>query len=408
MQLRDYQIKIANEAVMKLINFKIVYLACQVRTGKTLMALETASLYKAKRVLFITKKKAISSIQSDYEQMCYNYDLTVVNYESLHLITLKFDLVIIDEAHRLGAYPKPCLAAKLIKQEYAKLPMIFLSGTPTPESYSQIYHQLWVSEYTPFKEYTNFYKWAHKFVNITQQEYSHGLVNNYDNARQEDIIKYTDKYFISFTQQQAGFTSIIEENIIDCQMAPITYELCERLKKDFVVKGKNETILADTAVKLMGKIHQLCSGTVIFESGNFQVIDTSKAELIKEKFKHEKIAIFYKFKAEFEMLKQVFKDNLCDNLEEFNSTTKNIALQIVSGREGISLKAAKYLVYINIDFSHVSYIQSKDRMTTMDRLSNEVFYVFSVGGIEQKIYEAVQKKKDYVLSYFKKDFEIKN
>jgi hypothetical protein len=401
MQLRDYQIKIANEAVMKLINFKIVYLAAQVRTGKTLMALETASLYKANRVLFITKKKAISSIQSDYEAMGYNYDLTVVNYESLHLIKLKFDLVIIDEAHRLGAYPKPCLAAKLIKQQYAKLPMIFLSGTPTPESYSQIYHQLWVSEYTPFKEYTNFYKWAHKFVNITQQQYSQGLVNNYDKARQEEIIKITDKYFISFTQKQAGFTSTIEENIIECEMAPITYELCERLKKDFVVTGNKETILADTAVKLMGKIHQLCSGTVIFESGNFQVIDTAKADLIKEKFKHEKIAIFYKFKAELAMLKQVFGDNLCENLEEFNTTTKNIALQIVSGREGISLKAAKYLVFLTIDFSAVSFWQARDRMTTKERPNNTIFWVFAKGGIEHKIYERVLNKQDFTLSHFK-------
>jgi hypothetical protein len=71
----------------------------------------------------------------------------------------------------------------------------------------------------------------------------------------------------------------------------------------------------------------------------------------------------------------------------------NIALQIVSGREGISLKNADYLVYYNIDFSATSYWQSKDRMTTKDRLNNNVYWIFAKDGIEYDIYKAVTKKK---------------
>jgi hypothetical protein len=85
-----------------------------------------------------------------------------------------------------------------------------------------------------------------------------------------------------------------------------------------------------------------------------------------------------------------------------NSTFKSIALQIVSGREGISLRQAEYLVYYNIDFSATSYWQSKDRMTTKDRLHNKVYWIFSKGGIEKDIYKAVTKKKDYTIAHFKK------
>jgi len=87
----------------------------------------------------------------------------------------------------------------------------------------------------------------------------------------------------------------------------------------------------------------------------------------------------------------------------FQQTNKHIALQIVSGREGISLKDADCLVYYNIDFSATSYWQSKDRMTTKERLKNKVYWVFSKGGIESKIYKAVTKKKDYTLQHFKRD-----
>jgi len=180
--------------------------------------------------------------------------------------------------------------------------------------------------------------------------------------------------------------------------------LCDRLKKDLVIQGKDDVILADTGAKLMNKLHQMYSGTIILESGKRQIIDDSKAQFIMQVLGGKKIGIFYKFKAEWDLLKEVYGDDLTDNLEEFNATDKNIALQIVSGREGISLRNADVLVYFNIDFSAVSYWQSRDRMTTIDRKFNNVYWIFSKGGIEDKIYQAVQEKKDYTLAYFKKDF----
>ena len=103
-------------------------------------------------------------------------------------------------------------------------------------------------------------------------------------------------------------------------------------------------------------------------------------------------------------MKAVFGDSLCTELDDFNGSDKNIALQIVSGREGISLREADALVYYNIDFSATSYWQSRDRMTTKDRKKNDVYWVFAEGGIETRIYKAVINKKDYTLKHFKKDF----
>ena len=154
----------------------------------------------------------------------------------------------------------------------------------------------------------------------------------------------------------------------------------------------------------MQKLHQVYSGTIIFESKDSVVFDYSKANFIKERFKGQKIGIFYKFQAELKALKDMFGDNLTTDIDEFNNTDKNIALQIVSGREGISLRKAEYLVYYNIDFSATSYWQSRDRMTTKDRLYNKIYWIFSKNGIESKIYKAVNNKKDYTLKHFKRDY----
>tara|TARA_B110000285_G_scaffold188316_1_gene214452 strand:- start:800 stop:2044 length:1245 start_codon:yes stop_codon:yes gene_type:complete len=405
MKLRQYQTELSERGADVLAELGIVYFAMEVRTGKTLTALNTAELFGAKNVLFLTKKKAIGSIESDFEKFGFSFDLTVINDESMHKLTDEFDLVIHDEHHRFGSFPKPGKATKLFKQKYSMLPMIFLSGTPHPESYSQIYHQFWVSLYSPFNE-VSFYKWSHNFVNIKVKELGFGKVNDYTDANKELIDSYVDKYFIRFTQKDAGFETNVIENVLKVEMKPSTYAMCKRLKNDLVIEGSDEVILADTPVKLMQKLHQMYSGTVKFESGNRMVLDTSKIDFIKERFKSNKIGIFYKFKAEWDMIKEAFGSDVCQDVEEFNSTDKNIALQIVSGREGINLSSADYLVYINIDFSAVSYFQSRDRLTTMDRKSNEIFYVFSNRGIEEKIYKSVLKKKDFTLSVFKKEFVL--
>ena len=405
-QFRDYQTQIIHKGTEIIKKHGFLYLAMEVRTGKTLTSLGIASRLDVYNVLFLTKKRAISSIEADYKMLKPFYELTVINYESVHKIpNNKWDLIICDEAHSMGAFPKPSNRAvdvkNLIKEHNPKV--ILLSGTPTPESYSQMYHQVYGIKDNPFKEFPSFYRFCDKYVNVTQKKINGYFVKDYSKGL-DTITEKMVPYTINYTQEEAGFVTKTTEEILEVEMKESTYKLIDKLKRDLVVQGKDEVILGDTAVKLMSKLHQLYSGTVKFESGNSMVIDTTKAQFIYDNFLGNKIGIFYKFKEELDALKQVFGNELTTELSVFEDTDKNIALQIVSGREGISLKMADYLVYYNIDFSATSYWQSKDRMTTKDRLTNNVYWVFAKGGIEYEIYKAVIKKKNYTISHFKKDF----
>jgi SNF2 family DNA or RNA helicase len=405
-EYRDYQKKIINQGTGILLRGKLLYLAMEVRTGKTLTSLGICDNLYINRVLFITKKKAISSIENDYRMLLPNYELEVINYESLHKIKKRgWDVIICDEAHSMGAYPKPSKRAKQVKEliQINDPYYILLSGTPTPESYSQMYHQVYGHPENPFKKYTTFYKFARLYVNITLR-YLHGFNTKDYSEGTIGIVQAMKPFTISYTQKQAGYKVETKETILTVPMSKETYKLCTRLKKDLVIQGKDQVILADTGVKLMSKLHQMYSGTVKFESGKSMVIDSSKAKFIKRRFKDKKIGIFYKFTAELKALQEEFGDEICTELEEFKNTKKHIALQIVSGREGISLKEADCLVYYNIDFSATSYWQSRDRMTTKDRLKNDIYWIFSKDGIERQIYKAVSKKKDYTLQHFKSDF----
>lgn len=409
MKLRDYQSIIVKQGTEVLKKHRFLYLAMEVRTGKTLTSLAMSLALPVSNLLFITKKKAIPSILSDYEMLNPHYKITVINYESLHKVSheTKWDMVICDEAHSMGAFPKPSRRAKLVKELLVKFNpfVILLSGTPTPESYSQMYHQVYGIRTNPFKQHVNFYKFAKQYVEVKLKKIGPHTINDWSHGLQT-ILEHMKPYTINYTQKEAGFLVNTEEEILNVSVSDLTKSLVKKLTRDRVVEGESNVILADTAVKLMSKLHQLYSGTIKFEGGESMVIDLSKAEFIRKHFKNKKIAIFYKFKEELNALKKVFKKSLCTELDEFNSTNKNIALQIVSGREGISLKNAQALVYYNIDFSATSYWQSRDRMTTKDRLYNKIYWVFSSDGIENDIYKSVIKKKDYTLNHFKKDLLI--
>ena len=406
-EFRPYQKEIIKEGSKKLSTNSFLYLAMEVRTGKTLTAMGICEEIGASHVLFLTKKKAMSSISKDYDLMCPNgFSIWIMNYESIHkLPDIKWDVIIADEAHTLGAFPKPNKRAKQLKDMITKCKsrVIFLSGTPTPESYSQMYHQVYGLSDNPFNKYSNFYRFCDDYVDVKQRKIRSMMINDYSGGKQE-ILEAMKPHTISFTQKQAGFKVVTEEDILEVEMQPNTYKMINRLTRDRVIEGNENVVLADTPVKLMSKLHQIYSGTVKFESGNSVVLDPTKAETIKKTFKGKKIGIFYKFKAELDVLKNVFGDDLVTDLPSFDdSEGKVIALQIVSGREGISLRQAEAIVYYNIDFSATSYWQSRDRMTTKDRLKSDVYWVFSEGGIEEKIYDVVLDKKDYTLNHFKKD-----
>jgi hypothetical protein len=406
-EFRDYQKNIIDRGTEVIMKYRFLYLAMEVRTGKTLTSLGICDRLKPERVLFVTKKKAISSIEDDYDLLNPSYDMETINYESLHKINhSKFDIIILDEAHTLGAYPKPSKRAQQVKDLIysTKARVILLSGTPTPESYSQMYHQVYGIPNNPFNHYKSFYRFADKYVDVKQKKINSLMMNDYDRGK-ESIIEMMKPYTISYSQKEAGFATEIEEEILTIPLPKNILDITRRLKRDLVVQGKDEVILGDTPTKLMQKVHQLCSGTIKFESGKSMVLSTYKAEYIKDRFKGKRIGIFYKFKEELNALKQVFsKDELTTDLSVFKETDcQVIALQIVSGREGISLRDADYLVYYNIDFSATSYWQSRDRMTTKERTFNKVYWIFSKEGIEQEIYKTVIKKKDYTTNHFKKD-----
>lgn len=403
MELRDYQKEIASQGLEILQEWGIVILSMQVRTGKTLTALEIARRYGARKVLFVTKKKAIPSIEADWELLSPGFQIVVINYESLHKIPNRgFDLVVADESHSFGAFPKPSKRTRTMKEYVGGLPLVLLSGTLTPESYSQIYHQLWLSDNSPWRNYRSFYAWARDYVNVYEKYIAGQPRKFYDKAKKDLVMTDLRRYLISFTQKEAGFTSLVEEEVIELPMPENLRELYDEMSDDEVILRNTWAVAASNAADKINKLSQICGGTLKVDDDVTIELSRHKAEFIRDHFPQRKIAIFYKYIGERLILDDVFPDST-DVPEEFNDTdTRYFIGQIQSVREGVNLKSADCIVMYNIDFSATSYWQARARLQSKDREEPaKVYWLFYQEGIESYVYEAVQKKKNFTSAYYR-------
>lgn len=415
MNLYPHQSKAASDALQIIHSNNIVYLVMEVRTGKTITALSIAENFFTKpknTVAFITKLKAIPSIQSDFDKNDFSFKLIVTNYEAVHKIDQpeNIDLWILDEAHCLGQYPKMSIRTANLKKIINGKPTILLSGTPTPESYSQIYHQLLVTGNSPFQE-SNFYKWAKSgYVNVKQKMIGSHLVNDYSKANIDLINDKIKHLIVSCSQQDAGFENKVIESFIPIHMNDISHFLFKSINDLQVIDYGGKTFVADTPANLINKLSQIAGGTLIDDQGDPLIFDDAKIQYIKNNYAGKKIAIYYRYKAEFTLLSNNFPKHTTDWNQFENEDIPVFLSQIQSGREGISLRSADLIVMYNIDFSATSYWQVRARQQYRDRVGDcHIHWLFSDLDIEKKVYKAVSQKKNFTSSYYIANYgRIKN
>lgn len=504
-ELREYQKEPFKKMVYNLKKYNLSFLAGQMRTGKTLISLMTAKEMNYKTLAFITTKKNIKNVNSDVEKIIEfeKIKIDVINLESAHKLKNNYDCIIIDESHKLGTYPKPSQRTLKIKALCGNKPIMLLSGTPSPESFSQFYHQFWVSDFSPFEEPT-FYKWAINYIknkkiidNYTgkikveyiQKRIGNGrTANNYDLAIKEKILPVIEHLMVTITKEDSGWKYFKPiEKIINVKTPEFLIDVFKKSLKNKLIQLDDKILKITDFAQLKSKMHQFASGHIIasyylnsdletivskpyfitnylkplirnkclyynkikkeYFTYNFKpkfknfslcskmeeilefcktiktiedleekfkltkndyiIVSDYKVKYIKKNYKDKKIAVYYLFSSEKEMLINEFKEQITEDHTEFEENENMIYIsQFVSGREGVKLSTADILIFFNIEFSALSYMQTISRIEDFERETEpEIHFLCSETGLEEKIYNVVKnKEKDYTLVHFKKDF----
>lgn len=373
MKLYDHQVTISKEIQTILSEHSVAILSLPERSGKTLTAIDAIVTLSFKAPLWVTKKVAIIGIEKDLKS--YGADnFTVTNYESLHKLNSKHDVIILDEFHTCGAYPKPPQRIKQLRR-FKGAPFLLISATPASESASQWFHPLWITPHQ-FSRYGNFYAWAKEYVNVNQKRAGVHIVNDYSGAKEDYVMSQIKPYLVQRSRDELGFEFQPTLQLHTVSLENDTKQKIQTLKRDKVL----DDYLADTPTKLMNAIYQVECGTLkdgdtYRDMGNNEVL-----EYIKNTWgDSDNMAIMTHWVGQREIFEREFKHALI--------------LSSTSHAEGLDLAHIDNLIIASMDYSTARFQQRNARQSAKHRKTPIVVHIITTdGGISRRVYEAVAVK----------------
>jgi len=410
-KLRNYQVELAKRGYALLKQYGFAYNISQERVGKTASTLYLIELTIRQKCLFLTKKAAVPDIQDTITKMTeaglLNKHVVVTNYESVHKLdpTFKPDIAILDEAHHaLSGYPKPGKILQLVHSIVYGLPIVYMSATPHSETYSQIYHQLVLSKWSPFRDRNNFYDW-HREYGIPKTTYlGRRAIPNYKVTQEERLKKLLDPYFYGMTREEAGFTEEAEDKKHYITLTPTTVEYLRQVNKDKVLRiGGYESMIESVGAE-MQKNYQLEGGTVKIQTGvEFTGRTVMEEGVAVKQTRPVYVNLFTGTTEKIDHIKEVWGDSpdvvimynyINEGLLLNQHFSKALILQADRFAEGISLKDKKHLIIYSMSWRTSKYIQRRNRQADLTRKTPIiVHYLLVKDNISEYIYDCVAVKQ---------------
>ena len=403
MDYRDYQLEFAKLALELLAEKGYVYIAGKPRSGKTATALKVAETSGKKRWLILAPLSALEGWELFLSELPLTNSYKLTNYEQVgskvgKTIKLKlrrgdYDGVIIDESHRLGAIGKPSSRAIVLKALCLEMIHIHLSGSATVETPCSIYHQMWISKYTPFP-FKNFYDF-HRVYGLPYFIKAAGRnINQYDKAKpilQEKI----DEFTIYMTQEDAGITKDLQaiDKLHYVELDLATKELYNKVQNDLVIEklvgGKD--LVCDSIMKLRVSLHMIESGHIKIGKDYYGLGNIEKINYILETFGDtEDVGIMCHFIKERDLLRNYF--------------TRATIYSSTSDAEGVDLSHLKHFIIFSSGYSGAKFVQRRERIINTNGSNTLlVHHILVKGAISEQVYNNTSKKRDYNNSTYERN-----
>ena len=393
MKALPHQIEKSKDCLEIINNTGMCYLQGLPRSGKTLTSILVAEqLEDVKSILVLTKKNAISGWEKFNKLMTKTYKIT--NYEQIGKLTKEdYDFVIIDESHNLSAFPKPSGRTKLIKDLAYDKKVILLSGTAIVESPSGIYHQCYITKYSPFSEFKSFYQF-HKEWGLPYEKFIAGRNLKFYDKCKPDLIEEINKFSVYMTQEDAGINVNAEDELHYINLEDRTKKIYNHLQKKKVVSvydvNQNVVkIVCDSTMKLRTTLHSLEGGTFKMDCNYYELGNLEKINYIKKHFPDNfDTTIMAHFIQERELLAKHFK--------------KAQILSSMANSQGIDLSHSKFFIVYSESYSGSHHIQLRERIINVNgSKTNKVIYLLVRGAVSEQVYKVTSNKMDFNNSLYK-------
>lgn len=294
------------------------------------------------------------------------FDVFITNYETLlnkdlfkYLSQTVWDMIILDESHRLGVGTST--TAKRVFKLQAKR-KIAMSGTPAPSPLYWFSQMQFLTDCKMFRNVTHF---RNEFVHYENRpNIPVPIVAGFRN--QEKLRTMIRPYVYTFTQDDLKNNVTIpreQRHIIEFTPNKRLRTHIEQMRTDFITELENGVITASNALVKTLRMRQLSGG--IYDN---VIIDSQKLDYIKDLQKeYPNLIVFSAFTVEVEALCNLLDayrmDGKIKQLEQWRTDgTRPLVVQVDTGSEGIDLTDSCVAVYFSYPAKYSSFEQGVARI----------------------------------------------
>ena len=278
--------------------------------------------------------------------------------------------------------------------------VIGLTGTPKPNSYMDLWSQLYlldggerlgkyVSHYR--KEYFNLQTW--------------GGFPSYSLKPGTDKIITKKMSDICISMKSKDYLTLEEPTIIDkkIKLSPKEAKQYKQLEKDYLLTFPDgDEITAFNGAALNNKLLQLANGAVYDEDKNYKVIHNTKLDTLKEIAEEgENILVFYAFQSDKERILQAIPEAVSIDEEGAIANWKkgNIKMLVAhpaSAGHGLNLQTGGHvIVWFGLNWSLELYQQANARLQRQGQTEPVIIYRLIAEGTQDERVAKVLESKDY-------------
>jgi SNF2 family DNA or RNA helicase len=349
------------------------------------------------------RKKRIKVIQSDADYVVINFDGVETVQEELR--AGGFDLVVIDEANAVKTHTtKRWKAINSIITPDTWLWMA--TGTPASQSPTDAYGL--AKMLRPSSVPPNFYSFRDSVMwKITQFKWV-------PKPSSDKVVNNVLQPAIRFTKEECLDLPELLYTTRDVPLTPQQLKYYKLMKDKFLMQASGETVTAVNAATNLNKLLQVSSGAVYTDDGNVLQFDvTHRYNVLLEAIEESthKVLIFVPFRHAIDMLHdRLVKDKYTVDVihggisanqrtQIFNkfqteAEPRILLIQPAAASHGVTLHAANTVIWWGPVTSNEIYHQANARVHRAGQKNPCLVVRLSGSSVEEKIYQALDKKTE--------------
>lgn len=333
-------------------------------------------------------------------------DVYIINRENIPWLVAElgrgwnFDMVVLDEASSFKNHAAQRFKAlKAVRSRICKV--VELTGTPAPNNLLDLWAQIWLLDQGErLGRYITHYRRAYFWPTEYSWEPKDGAAKAIQQSISDLVLSFKAADHLTLPQK------IVEDiPVVLDSKARTAYK---KLEKNYLLEVDGETITAQQAAALTGKLLQLCNGSLYDEDGSVHPIHECKLDAFDElidALDGQSALVFYNFRFDEEQLTERLKTlhsglrfavlRTGQDAADWNTGKLDVLLaQPASCAYGLNLQqGGHHLIWYSLPWSLELYAQGEARLYRQGQQQSVIVHRLLVkGGADELVAKALTSK----------------